>query len=584
MQQSKQKPYLTYALDEDGKLIHVDSVSTGLSCKCFCPHCKNELVAKNGGSRKVHHFAHANGSDCVGAIESALHKMAKDILQEHKILMLPPTKHNKTGEQIVFKNVEVEVFDKELSLRPDCVGYDKAGQFIWVEFKRTHEVDVRKAGKIISARINCVEIDLNSCNLDPKEVRGFIEESIENRKWIYTHENPQTLQSQNNICYALDDELDDYFYFDERMQRHIAIDEQNTIVNLYNLDEIDTNKHSYFCIACGKEVYISIDDCGNYSFLHLDEKSPCEDDFYLHEAAKKVLCKKFNNKQKFDVYIPQSHLCERGNQCSLFNEANCSIALPILYDLKAHGYDSCEMEYKFPNNNFSYDAVLKRGNDLKTAIVIIIAANRCHIEPENLKNRAIEIIVKNESDIFNLYEKPLYKTNARFYNFEDRYVKTVPLEKVDRKILKFTLYSSGKYYLGAESCISKKKRTAIYEIVISNGYSSSKAMKQYAVLHCYNQQKVLCLCEICLFLKSVDGFYGHEDICSIYKKKGTPRNPLVTMPIKCPYFSLDRNLEAALATKARHFEFIDSNSNCIILRLDPNYSPHTFDLDSETDY
>lgn len=43
----------------------------GLACKCFCPHCKSELVAKNGGSRKVHHFAHANGSDCVGAIESA---------------------------------------------------------------------------------------------------------------------------------------------------------------------------------------------------------------------------------------------------------------------------------------------------------------------------------------------------------------------------------------------------------------------------------------------------------------------------------------------------------------------------------
>ena len=73
MTQPQQKPYLTYALDADSKLIHIDSVSTGLACKCFCPHCKSELVAKNGGSRKVHHFAHANGSDCVGAIESALH-------------------------------------------------------------------------------------------------------------------------------------------------------------------------------------------------------------------------------------------------------------------------------------------------------------------------------------------------------------------------------------------------------------------------------------------------------------------------------------------------------------------------------
>ena len=85
------------------------------------------------------------------------------------------------------------------------------------------------------------------------------------------------------------------------MLRHIAIDEQNTIVNLYNLDEIDANKHTYFCIACGKEVFVDVDDRGNYSFLHLDENIPCEDDFYLHEAAKKVLCRRFNTQHKFDV-------------------------------------------------------------------------------------------------------------------------------------------------------------------------------------------------------------------------------------------------------------------------------------------
>ena len=38
-------------------------------------------------------------------------------------------------------------------------------------------------------------------------------------------------------------------------------------------------------------------------------------------------------------------------------------------------------------------------------------------------------------------------------------------------------------------------------MIISNGYGNYKAMKQYAVLHCYNQQKVLCLCEICYYLR-----------------------------------------------------------------------------------
>ena len=107
--------------------------------------------------------------------------------------------------------------------------------------------------------------------------------------------------------------------------------------------------------------------------------------FICTKQQRKCLCGRFNTQQKFDVYIPQLHLCEKGNQCLFFNKTDCSIAIPILYNLKAHGYDSCEIEYKFPDKQFSYDAVLKRGDDLKTAIVIIIDADTCHIEHENLK-------------------------------------------------------------------------------------------------------------------------------------------------------------------------------------------------------
>ncbi|WP_289754671.1 competence protein CoiA family protein [uncultured Duncaniella sp.] len=551
------KPYLTYALDADGKLIHIDSVSRGLACKCFCPHCKSELVAKNGGNLKVHHFAHANGRDCIGAKESALHKMAKDILQEHKLIMLPSIQLNGTGKQTVFSNVEAEVFNKELSLRPDCIGYTENSQFIWVEFKRTHEVDVKKAGKIISAKVDCVEIDLNSCELDPIKVKSFIENSSEGRKWIYNHENPQTFQVYEKNSSIRYHDFDYNCGFGRKMPRHIAIDEQNTIVNLYNLDEIDANKHIYFCVACGKEVFIDVDDLGNYSFAHLDENAPCEDDFYLHEAAKKVLCGRFNTQQKFDVYIPQRHLCEKKHNCTLFNDSYCSVAIPMLYDLKAHGYDSCEIEYKFPYEQFSYDAVLRRGDDLKTAIIIVIDADTCHIEPENLKNRTIEVTVRCENDVFKLYEGPLRGKGIRFFNFEDKDLKTISWEKINRRVLKFTLFSSGKYYLGAENCMSPKKRSAIYEMVISQDTGSYKAKRQYAVLRCYNNQKVLCLCEICYYLRHVEGILNHENICIRYKTKGTPRNPLETMPIKCPFFSLDRNLGNTLEKEFYDLEFIE---------------------------
>lgn len=556
MKKSKQKIYLTYALDADGKLVHIDSVLTGLACHCFCPHCKNELVAKNGGNLKVHHFAHANGSDCVGAIESALHKMAKDILQEHRLIMLPPITRGANGEHQVFRNVEAEVFDKELSLRPDCIGYIGNSGLIWVEFKRTHEVDAKKAGKIISAKIDCIEIDLNSCELDPIKVKNFIENSGEKRKWIYNKENSRLFQLNENNSNAQYRDFNDDYEFERKIPRHLAIDEQNTIVNLHNLNKIDVNKHTYYCIACGKEVVIDVDDSGNYSFVHLEEKVICEDDFYLHEAAKKVLCEKFNTQQKFELYIPQPHLCERA-PCLLFDEALCSVDIPILYDLKAYGYNSCEIECKFPNNQFSYDVVIKQGNNLKSAIVVVINANICYIEPRGIRNRIIEIVIRCESDVFELYDKPLCGDDIRFLNFKHRQVETASWEKVNRKLWKFTLFSNGKYYLGKESCMSTTKRSAVYEMIISKSNGNYKAMIQYAVLYCYKKQKTLCLCEICYYLRAIDNFLNHENICIRYKTKGTPRSPLKTKPIKCLYFSLNRDLETRLEQNCDGIEFVE---------------------------
>ena len=96
-------------------------------------------------------------------------------------------------------------------------------------------------------------------------------------------------------------------------------------------------------------------------------------------------------------------------------------------------------------------------------------------------------------------------------------------------------------------------------MIISNGYENYKTMKQYAVLHCYNQQRVLCLCEICYYLKSVYSFYNHENICIRYKTKGTPRNPFEVMPVKCPYFSLDRNIEAILEKECCDIKFTEND-------------------------
>ena len=74
-------PYLTYALNEKGELVGVDCVPTGAKCNCFCPGCKERLLAKNKGVKRAHHFAH-RGVECKSAYESMLHLLAKEKIRD----------------------------------------------------------------------------------------------------------------------------------------------------------------------------------------------------------------------------------------------------------------------------------------------------------------------------------------------------------------------------------------------------------------------------------------------------------------------------------------------------------------------
>lgn len=73
---------LTYAIDKEGRLVNVDDVPTGVYCNCICPACKEPLVAKNNGTKKMHHFTHLTGSECDYAYESMLHLIAKEKIRE----------------------------------------------------------------------------------------------------------------------------------------------------------------------------------------------------------------------------------------------------------------------------------------------------------------------------------------------------------------------------------------------------------------------------------------------------------------------------------------------------------------------
>lgn len=80
--------HLTIAQDYAGNMVDIADVPSGLACGCICASCGESLVARKG-EVKQWHFAHKSGSECAGAIETALHRAAKQILLQHPQIMVP---------------------------------------------------------------------------------------------------------------------------------------------------------------------------------------------------------------------------------------------------------------------------------------------------------------------------------------------------------------------------------------------------------------------------------------------------------------------------------------------------------------
>lgn len=532
------KPYLTYALNKDGDLVHIDSVPNGNKCACFCPHCKSELCAKNGGlgEKKVHHFAHISGTDCVGAIESALHKMAKDVMKETLSIQLPDRLDGSRAELLKLDRIEVEFYDKDTHLRPDCIGFYE-DKVIWIEFKRTHAVDTKKKGKIISAKIDCVEIDLKDCILDPEAIRNFIMYESHNRIWIRNTELKTRTTKYGSY-------QDDYYEY-SHVERIFAKDENENLVNLLD-DTVDMNVHNYYCLACGKELTIDIDESGAYIFVHIDKNVHCDDDLYLHETAKDIIYHKFSTSNDFKILVPQYQTCNEKTNCTFFQPELCSIKKLISYDLKQHDYKECLKNHMFSDFRHKCDLVIKTTNSNKNAIIININSGACHLEIDTKKYRVIDIEVLDNQELLSLFYDSIEGIRSSLINFKRENKNPAFRSEINRKILKFSLFSSGKYHLEIVSCnkVNEHKYSTILEYIFIEKVYNKNDAKLYSLLKCYEQKRKVCFCEICWFIAMTTDFYGRsETICKRYKTKGTPHHPLEDMPVNCPYFRIDKKIE-----------------------------------------
>ncbi|PLW79447.1 hypothetical protein C0585_07715 [Candidatus Woesearchaeota archaeon] len=189
---------------KNGKSIYISEVESGLHNDIVCPCCKTPLIANKGG-KKAHHFSHQSKKECGGALESSLHLVAKEILEESKEFWIPHVdcgfSHKKKygffskARKLKIESVKIE---KKINLEnsekdidqdffvPDII-FEYKGRKLIVEIFVTHKTPEEKIVKIKKSNISAIEIDLSkfSRNIDINSLKHKLIYGIKNKKWLH---------------------------------------------------------------------------------------------------------------------------------------------------------------------------------------------------------------------------------------------------------------------------------------------------------------------------------------------------------------------------------------------------------------
>jgi len=194
----------------DGRMVTPHQVVTGLACGCVCACCGAPVMAKALDSKdRRAHFSHHGRAACSGGVESALHRMAKQVIADRRELLLPawkgspempnpPTRVNQMGETVVGVTVDfpprvVELFavaieDRGVAAdyRPDVLVRDREGELL-VEIRVSHRVDPLKQRRVQADGRRMLEIDLSALPMEGLDLTG-LERAVlygqNNRHWI----------------------------------------------------------------------------------------------------------------------------------------------------------------------------------------------------------------------------------------------------------------------------------------------------------------------------------------------------------------------------------------------------------------
>lgn len=186
-----------------GVMVHVQNVAYGKNCGCVCAECLQKLVACNREPRKVaKYFRHANGAECPGGYETAIHRAAKEVLLRRREVSLPgcdrrvsfcASDGREFSEVVALTSQKVipeEAYEEswQEGIRPDVV-FVFTGKQIYIEVRVTHAVDELKKQKIMEKGCRAIEIDLGNLTpidlLDMDSFERRVCHALDCRSWVF---------------------------------------------------------------------------------------------------------------------------------------------------------------------------------------------------------------------------------------------------------------------------------------------------------------------------------------------------------------------------------------------------------------
>ena len=168
---------LTWGL-KDNAMVNISDVENGLKCECVCAGCRGVLIAKNKGEVRTPHFAHLN-EECKNAQESALHRLAKELIAKRKVIKLPEYKGIKCPDfNTDGWSYELE-YGGEKGVRPDLVFYQE-DKMLFIEVAVTNPVSQEKRDKLLKIGTPTLQFNLKpffntGFDVSKSQVNSFID-------------------------------------------------------------------------------------------------------------------------------------------------------------------------------------------------------------------------------------------------------------------------------------------------------------------------------------------------------------------------------------------------------------------------